>query len=240
MPSQSQYKNQPAESERTLFEQKPLRVHPITWRALDTIRPHESSNPNDLEAFCRSLREMGLFYKPILIDGESGTILDGTHRWAGLREMDATKAPVIEFEYLNNDEITVDTWLPVHSISHEKILSFLDNKDIEYSTINETDGRFSIEKPVLKTENGEYSIQEDPITLFHDLESNWSFQYVQTEGQLHSHVQRGGCGFLRTPPDKETVVQVARQKDSVPPKYTRHEFPFKYQHIMVQLEELIP
>lgn len=228
-------------SEHMLYEDKPLRIFPVDRISLDEIRPHEAVNQPDLEAFCRSLREKRYFYKPILIDRESGTILDGTHRWAGLREMDATHAPVIQFNYRNNDEIEVKTWYPFTSEPVKTILDFLGNSGYSYQSRENFDVSEDMDGTIIMAEDGQtFSIDGNPIPLFHDLEQEFNFKYTQNVTQLQSFVEEGHSGFLRKPPSKEDVVDIAREGNAVPPKYTCHIFPFKYPHIMTTIEELVP
>lgn len=227
-------------SEHASFEDKPLRLFPIRWKLLDEITPHEEVNQPDLDSFCRSFRKKGLFYKPILIDKESGTILDGTHRWAGLRELGTTKAPVIPFDYLGDDEIVVDTWYPFTSVTVNVIRDFLDEIDVSHCETNADYSQTPLKHPVLISNGIKIEIQENPVKLFHQLEETFDFQYTDNPKNLCDLIPDGGCGFLRKAPDKETVVNIAQSGKHVPPKYTCHRFPYKYPHIMARYEELVP
>lgn len=228
-------------SERTVYEEKPLCVHRIDRYELGDIQPHEAINRRDLEAFCRSLEESGLFYKSILVDEESGTILDGTHRWAGLRELGAREVPCIGFDYLNASEIKVRTWYPVCGESYGSMRAKIREMDQELQSL-EYDGVFeqTHQQPVLLGSKACVRVQSDPVEFFHQIEDLCSFSYVQNLDQVRDHVLRGGSAFLRPPLTKPQVVEIATSGESVPPKYTRHCFPYKFQHLMVPMEELIP
>jgi hypothetical protein len=228
-------------SEYVEYEDKPVRIFPIDREPLEAITPHESVNEPDLEAFCDSFRRKKVFYKPILIDGESGTILDGTHRWAGLKSLGATHAPVIKFRYLANDEITVETWYPVSDRAPEQLIDYLEGQGYGVSSIDSYDFRKrSSEQVVMGAGERRWSIEGSAVSMFHDLESEFDFQYVQGSKQLKQFVDQGHVGFLRNAPNKEDVVSIAQRGEHVPPKYTCHEFPFKYPHIMTTYSELVP
>ena len=228
-------------SEHVSYEDKPIRIFPIEEVFLDKIRPHEEVNEPDLRSFCRSFREKGLFYKPILIDRESGTILDGTHRWAGLKDLGAEKAPVIPFRYQDNDEIEVLTWFPFCEQPLDEILSLFDHHDISYEAIEHDQFQTQpVSEPIVYTADSAYQILHDPIPLFHLLEEAIDFQYTDHRKNLNQFVDNGAVGFLRNPPTKETVVEVTRNNKSVPPKYTCHRFPYKYPHIMARYQDLVP
>lgn len=227
-------------SEHVEYEEKPLRILPVDWDSLDRIRPHESVNEPDLRAFCSSLRDKGWFYKPILIDGDSGVILDGTHRWAGLREMGATEAPVIPFRYRDDDEITVSTWYPFTDRPVSELLQVLDDLDCtrERQSPRSPDD-YSDDVVVMMSADDHYLIDANAVDLFHSLEESLDFQYTKNRHQLARRAENGNIGFLRPAPDKEEVVRIALDGESVPPKYTCHEFPYKYPHIMVPTKDLV-
>lgn len=227
-------------SEFVKFEEKPLRIFPISREPLSEIQPHESVNEPDLNSFCESFREKGLFYKPILIDGESGTILDGTHRWAGLKKLGATHAPVIKFNYQDDAEIEVGTWFPIASESIDVISECLTDNGYDVSpTSFELSSRLP-DNVVLVSSDQHYKVSGDPIEMFRVLEEEFDFQYTQDLEQVEDVVNRGHVGLLRPPPSKQDVVRIAKEEGSVPPKYTCHRFPYKYPHIMVSYSELIP
>lgn len=54
--------------------------------------------------------EWGAYKLPLLVDSESGAILDGHHRYAVGSLMGLSKLPVILVDYLNDDSISLDVW----------------------------------------------------------------------------------------------------------------------------------
>jgi len=228
-------------TEHVIYEDKPLRIFPVDRVNLDTIQPHESVNDPDLEAFCDSFRDKGIFYKPILVDRESGTILDGTHRWAGLRKLNASHAPVIQFDYFDNDEIEVFTWYPFSDTPLNEFISFLDTRGFSYREVEDKDlTTYENDRTIMAVSNAHYEINEDPMQLFSELEAEFEFEYTQQIEQLQSFLDNDYCVFLRSSPSKEDVVDTAQAGSSVPPKYTCHRFPYKYPHIMIKFEDLVP
>ena len=54
---------------------------------------------------------MGRAYtKPLLVDGATGTILDGHHRYEIARRLDLQCLPCVVVEYLDDDSITLLLW----------------------------------------------------------------------------------------------------------------------------------
>ena len=52
----------------------------------------------------------GGYTKPLLIDKETGTILDGHHRYEVGKKLKLKFIPAIVIDYLNDDRVGVTTW----------------------------------------------------------------------------------------------------------------------------------
>ena len=68
--------------EKRTGPEKPLKVFPVEMVPLSSLKPHEALVEEELRLFLESLLSLRVFFKPLLIDRESHTILDGHHRWA--------------------------------------------------------------------------------------------------------------------------------------------------------------
>lgn len=220
--------------EKSQYEQKPLRVFPIRWRPIDELQPHEDVNSKELEALMDSLRDMGLFFKPLLVDEDSGTVLDGTHRWAGLRELGASTAPTINLDYPENDEIQVHTWYPVTNSPVNKTMDRLAGLGISFREVSTPESVDSLKGPHLIGSGKCYRFEGSSLELFSRLEEEFCFSYTDDPVPPEN-----GSLFYRQPPKRTEVIELAQSGQSVPAKSTRHWLPYKYQHIMVPLEEML-
>ena len=77
---------------------------------IDVLLPHEETIPSRLQEIREKLEKQGYFHKPILIDIETKTILDGHHKYRASIELGFDLIPAIEVEYLNNDSIKLELW----------------------------------------------------------------------------------------------------------------------------------
>jgi hypothetical protein len=77
----------------------------ITW-----LKPHEEVKPKNVDILHEMTLRWNAYTKPLLVDRDSGTILDGHHRYeVGLR-IGLSRVPVILVDYLDDDGIEVDVW----------------------------------------------------------------------------------------------------------------------------------
>ena len=78
---------------------------PITW-----LRPHEEVKPRNVDTLHEMTLRWSAYTKPLLVDRESGTILDGHHRHqVGIR-IGLSRLPVIKVDYLEDESIELDIW----------------------------------------------------------------------------------------------------------------------------------
>ena len=77
---------------------------------LDWLKAHEETQEKKVsELYLMTLR-WGGYTKPLLVDNESGTILDGHHRFEVGKKLQLQFLPAILTNYLSDDRITVTTW----------------------------------------------------------------------------------------------------------------------------------
>ena len=78
---------------------------PIAW-----LRPHEQVKPRNVDTLHEMTLRWSAYTKPLLVDRESGTILDGHHRHqVGIR-IGLSRLPVIKVDYLEDESIELDIW----------------------------------------------------------------------------------------------------------------------------------
>ena len=87
------------------YETKDVELVDINW-----LKPHEEVHQKKvIELFEMTLR-WGGYTKPLLIDSETGTILDGHHRYEVGKKLKLKLIPAIVTNYFEDDRITVTTW----------------------------------------------------------------------------------------------------------------------------------
>ena len=86
----------------------------LVVRKLSTLRPHEETIPAHVEEMSRNLKDDGLQKDPIIIDGRSGTVLDGMHRLAAFVSLGFERAVCCSLDYAS-DKVTVGRWARVYT-----------------------------------------------------------------------------------------------------------------------------
>jgi|TARA_B110000881_G_C18556869_1_gene507457 hypothetical protein len=78
--------------------------------AIEWLRAHEETRPKKVRELAKITKKWGCYTKPLLVDRESGSILDGHHRHAVGHILNLVRLPVVLFDYLEDDSITVEPW----------------------------------------------------------------------------------------------------------------------------------
>jgi hypothetical protein len=86
----------------------------LVVRELATLRPHEETIPAHVEQMVRRLNDDGLQKDPIIIDGRSGTVLDGMHRLAAFTSLGYGRAVCCSLDY-GSEKVTVGRWARVYA-----------------------------------------------------------------------------------------------------------------------------
>ena len=97
----------------------------VTLVALDWLKPHEEIKTRNRDKLLDMTKRWGGFTKPLLVDSETGAILDGHHRHSVAISLELKRVPVILINYLRDEEITVDVWpgCGLDSISKEDVIA---------------------------------------------------------------------------------------------------------------------
>ena len=77
---------------------------------LDWLKPHEEIKIKNRDKLLETTKKWGGFTKPLLVDSQTGSILDGHHRHSVAVCLNLKRVPAILIDYLSNDEISVDVW----------------------------------------------------------------------------------------------------------------------------------
>ncbi len=234
---------------RTDKRDVPFKEMPIQMLNLNSLKPHEALVRQELEAFKKSVTELGIFYMPALVTSEDYVIIDGHHRWAGLKELGAKRIPCIVLEYLTNDSIQLDSWYPI-VLGDPNIILRLPTSDFlvkieklssKTEVINEVrhgKGEFGL----LCQDGNNYLVFADFQKITDIIQNSDELQlgYIDTAESAIKEIEQKRADFslIRKPLTKKKVVETAKIGKIFPPKSTRHILPFRYQDIEVKYEDL--
>jgi len=227
--------------ERWTKVRKPLQIMKVELIPLKDVKCHEEVIEEELQDFIKSLRNKGIFYRPILVDRETLIVLDGHHRVEGLRRLGAKKVPAILLDY-KSDDIKLYTWYPIITENVEEVLSFLEEnaKIVEMKkeeAMEEVDGASAL-FCILPDSNGISKTIYADNELMEEMKDKFKMEYVDTLDFLERFDGEKGFLIYRRAHTKEEVIERAMKGEKFPPKTTRHYLPFRYQDIRMKINYL--
>jgi hypothetical protein len=85
-------------------------------RHVSTLRPHEETIPARVEAVASEMMRDGVQRDPIIIDGDSATVLDGMHRLAAFSALRIDNAVCCSVDY-SSKAVTLRRWARVYTMA---------------------------------------------------------------------------------------------------------------------------
>jgi len=77
---------------------------------LETLLPHEQVEEHRVDNLEKMTLRWRAYTKPLLVDGRTGTILDGHHRTKVAERMELLCLPCVLVDYLEDDRVTLAVW----------------------------------------------------------------------------------------------------------------------------------
>jgi hypothetical protein len=218
---------------RTEKREIPFKEMPIEMLSLNSLKPHEALVQQELEAFKKSVTGLGIFYMPALVTSKDYIIIDGHHRWAGLKELGAKRMPCIILDYLTNDII-----LQLNAANFPIQISKISSRNEVVNKVRHGNGEFGL----LCQDGTNHLIFANfqKITDIIQHSDKHKLGYIDTVESAIKELdkQTGDFILIRKPLTKQEVVEMAKAGQIFPPKSTRHILPFRYQDIEVKYEDL--
>lgn len=99
---------------------------------ISTLKPHEQILPTRLREMVEKIQRRQSFHKPILVDKETFTILDGHHKYNAARQLGLTRVPVALVQYLKDERIIVEPWPEsgLERISKEDVVAMGQSEEV--------------------------------------------------------------------------------------------------------------
>ena len=229
-------------------QERPLIQQRIVLIPIKDLFGHEQTVRSQIDWLKENLQALGYFFRPILVAKGFNVILDGHHRVEALKELGGKNIPCIEIDYLENDEITLDTWHPLfigdlEGFSFPEILTKLDIKWITIDTFNPSmlaEQKYGFILITTKLKFRLEGSQQEIFAKFISIFNPKNFEYSKTIDYSLHMIEKGKAKFvlLRTNVTKQEVIDSALGMKPFAPKTTRHILSFRYQDIKVPLEAL--
>jgi hypothetical protein len=84
-------------------------------RSTETLLPHEQTIESHVESLAAEMRRDGVQKDPIIIDRESGAVLDGMHRLAAFSRLGISRAACCSVDY-DSRSVTLSRWARVYAV----------------------------------------------------------------------------------------------------------------------------
>lgn len=206
----------------------------LSLRRIADLKPHEETVPGELARLIAQLEQDQILRHPILADGLTGLVLDGTHRLAALSGLDCQLAPCALLDY-QNSKIMVERWFrtikgtvldnfansighlspqPMKAAEAERLLS---NRSC-YASLEDRQHCYafpsSTQDPVRMTHSG-FKIEKEART------KGLIVNYTDTK----SIPESSGFAMSTLRIEKHEITRSAQQSRLFPPKTTRHIIP---------------
>ncbi len=220
------------------------RVEPVLID-VDKMVPHEEIVIRRLEDVKKMILDLDAVDMPIIVAPIPGTdkylIVDGHHRWAALKELGYRKAPAIIVDYFDSG-IKLETWYPAiiggiedflqeaskelaieeTELNAEQAVKLLERGDIAFIILSRDDKAWIIRGGV------EEQKKVSRILNKLNVEGKVKLAYYGLREEAIQDLEKGEINylFLRKPPTKQEVIEIARQGKVYSPKTTRHILPY--------------
>lgn len=88
---------------------------------LNMLKVHEEVCWNHLRRLMEEIVRDGVLKRPLLVENRHLIILDGHHRYAVLKTLGASRAPIFPVEY-DSPKVVVSSWRPEVRVTKEMVL----------------------------------------------------------------------------------------------------------------------
>jgi L-serine kinase (ADP) len=208
----------------------------ITLRKISDLRPHEETVAEDLKKLVSALKENPVLRHPIIADRITGTVLDGTHRLAAVKQLKCNFIPSALVDY-NDPQIRIERWFRQFSGSNlqnlENDLMRLDPKKV---SLDECEDGLSKRRWYATVEKPKSYLAfpvrgSDPYQMVQDshrIEITARKQGARITYQDNKDMEVGDSESLVMSTiklEKEEIVETVKKGKLFPPKSTRHLVP---------------
>jgi len=217
-----------------------LELEVTVCRVADLL-PHEEVVADYLERLKRALSASAYQHNPVVVDAQSNVILDGTHRWAAMRDLGFEWIAACKVDY-SNPLVELDSWArayppadgPARRLLERLGASPLGTPSVSESSLAVVGAGWGYEIA--------YSDLADAFRRLRELERELQL----LTGRAPTYVPRssweryarGALLLLPPKPSKAEVVRAAREGRLLPPKSTRHVIPARPVRVNVPLKLL--
>ncbi|MEM2986407.1 MAG: ParB N-terminal domain-containing protein [Candidatus Caldarchaeum sp.] len=220
-----------------------LKPWTITLADTENLHPHEQSIPQAVARIAEDIAQKERFIDPVIVDAETGLVVDGTHRVEAAIRLGLGKIPVYTVDYMS-PRVVLAGWGRAASknISKDELRGLFGRLGFTESMAS-YDARFiwSDGHVIQVKHSGELSTKQvyEKLSIIDQSLQHLGIAYVR-DSDVEELVKQGKhvFGYLLRPLKKEEVVSIVKQGYRLPPKSTRHLIDRRPMYINCPLEIL--
>ncbi len=213
-------------------------------REVKSLLCHEQVISRNLKKLKVGMLNIGHLVDPIVVDRDTGVVLDGNHRRKVLEIIECPRAVCQIVDYMS-PEIKVGTWYPAIHYSADELFK-LDS--LKHEKVDEEEGRKAVDDLkapfMFRTKDegcfllnpGDYKLMEmvEEQNYIFSLLDNESVDYIPDE-EVERYREKGKNILYRRAYSKEEIIKCAQDHAPFPPKSTRHLIPFRIIRLNMKL-----
>ncbi len=203
-------------------------------REVKSLLSHEQVISHNLKRLKEAMLNIGQLVDPMIVDKNTGVVLDGNHRLKVLEIIECPHATCQAVDY-RSDEIKVGTWYPSVSLDAEQIfkLDSLKHEKVDIETGKEAVNSLKAPFMLITKDRQCHLINPGTYKLMEMVEEqNYIFSLLEKglvdygpEEEISKRLASGKSVFYRRAYTKEEIIKTAQAHTPLPPKSTRHLIP---------------
>ncbi len=189
-------------------------VKEVVLMPLDALVPHEKTSKDRVQWLKNNILETSIIKRPLIVDENTYTVIDGHHRLEALRQLGARYAPVVLANYSQDIE-SIGTWT-----------IFLRYNNARLAEIIDTHVKRGPSTLIIIGEKGIERIKVDAVDAYHVLHylfPEYHEKYCNSRGVASTrYLPKGTSIVLRPRLTPYDITRIAVSKEPLPPKSTKH------------------
>lgn len=216
---------------------------------VDDLKLHEETIDPYLEELSKSIEDNGEVYDPVIVDKDTGVVLDGMHRVSAMRNLDYEKIPVCYVDY-RDPKVKLGSWCRIFEdvemkklkniceglgfefddCQRESISKILENRKAQLILVSKDEcySLFGVSDSI--KEIFEKAIEVEDILRDEDIELRY-----EPEKDILQKIDEDEVALLIPPASKDEVIEISLSDSVFGHKTTRHVIPARPMRINIPL-----
>lgn len=213
----------------------------IKGESLEKLSFHEEVVDSFLEDLVSSIKDEERIKDPVVVDEETGVVLDGTHRVVAVKELGYEKVPVCSIDY-QDSRVKVGSWSRLFpNLSLDPMIRICEELEFEKDTCESEeigsllfDERFNLIiaskdecRLIVQDVDSIQSVYRSAVKIEEKLREEGFEPQYESEKEILGKLNSEKTALLIPPAHKEEIIKAALSESPFPYKATRHILPIR-------------